>query len=355
MRTGQRPTRACVIELAVHPVDGVMAGFTRRREVRRNVINRRLGVVVVRLVTRDACRYRDVVVTVDMAILAGSWRDGMRACKCPTSLRVIELAIHPVDGVMAGFAGERELRAHVIDRRLGVVVVRLVARDATGLRNVVVAVDVAIGTRARRYGVRSRQCPAGLRVIKLAVHPVNVVVAGFAGERELCAHVIDRSLGVVVVRLVARNAAGLRNVVVAVDVAIATSARRHGMRSRQCPPRLRVIKLAVHPVHGVVAGIAGGWELRAHVIDRSLGVVVIGLVARYASRLGQVVIAVDVAIRALSWRHGMRARQWPTGSGMIELAIHPVHRVVAPFAIRRELRVHVVDRGLGVVVVGLVA
>ena len=56
-----------------------------------------------------------------------------------------------------------------------------------------------------------------------------------------------------------------------------------------------------------MAAFASGREIRARVIDGSLGVVVVGLVARNAGRYGDVVVVVDVAVGAGARGHGVLA------------------------------------------------
>jgi hypothetical protein len=70
-------------------------------------------------------------------------------------LRVIELAIGPLNGVMALLAGSRE--AGVRHRRRRFIEIVLVARNARRVRDVVVVVDVAIDARPRRDGMGTRQ------------------------------------------------------------------------------------------------------------------------------------------------------------------------------------------------------
>jgi len=78
-----------------------------------------------------------------------------------------------------------------------------------------------------------------------------------------------------------------------------------------------VVKLAVHPLHNVMALFTGSWEpLMRHGTGR---VVVIGLMARNASRGGQVVIVVHMAVRACSGRDRMPASQWKSHRVVIEL------------------------------------
>src|SRR4030081_3320405 len=55
-------------------------------------------------------------------------------------------------------------------------------------------------------------------------------------------------------------------------------------------------------------------------------------VASYARSAGQVVVIVDMAVRALPWRHGMPPRQGKTSCGVIELRAHPVICAVTLFA-----------------------
>ena len=88
------------------------------------------------------------------------------------------------------------------------------------------------------------------------------------------------------------------------------------MRTRQRPTGLRVIELAIRPLHGVMALLAGG--RKAGMRHRTLRVVVVGLVARDACGVGDVVVVVDVAIRALPGRHSMRTRKRESGLRVVE-------------------------------------
>lgn len=58
-------------------------------------------------------------------------------------------------------------------------------------------------------------------------------------------------------------------------------------------------------------------------IHRGDRVVVVGLVARNASRGREVVIVVDVAIRTLARRHHMASRQREAHSVVVEARIQP--------------------------------
>ena len=59
-----------------------------------------------------------------------------------------------------------------------------------------------------------------------------------------------------------------------------------------------MVKLAIGPLDGVVTGITSGREPGRRVGYRCGRVVVVGLVARHASRARQAVVVVDVAVRA---------------------------------------------------------
>src|SRR5450631_4493517 len=295
MGIGQRPSGLRVIELAIRPEGRVMALFAGRREA--GVRHRSLRVVVISLVARDAGRDGNVVVVVDVAVGAYPWRVHVRSLQWPAGLRVIELAVRPDARVVALLAGGRETR--VRHRALGIVVIGLVTRNARGVGDVVVVVNVAVGAYPWRIHVRSRQRPAGLRVIELAVRPSGCVVALLAGGRET--RVRHRALGIVVIGLVARNARGVGDVVVVVNVAVGAYPWRIHVQPRQREAGLRVIELAIGPGGGVMALFAGGRE--PSVRHGALGVVVIGLVARNARSVGDVVVVVDVTVRACSRRN----------------------------------------------------
>src|SRR3974377_2572409 len=151
-----------MVKLAVHPVDGVVAGVARGGEVRRDVVHGVRGVVVIVLVTRDAGRAGDVVVAADVAIRARPRGNVMRPGQGPAGGGVVERTIHPVDRVVTTGAGRREVGGDVVHGRLGIVVVVLVTRDASRIGNGVVIVDVAIGAGARGQGMAARQGEARL-------------------------------------------------------------------------------------------------------------------------------------------------------------------------------------------------
>jgi len=185
--------------------------FARRREARMRY--RRGGVVVVLLVARNARRHGDVVVVIGMTLSAR--RGQVLARQRPARRRVIKLAIRPQHGVVALFAGGREAR--VIHRRLRVVVILLMAGNASDHRNVVVVVDVT--GDARRSDVRARQREGRLGMIKGRWLPSGRGMANLTGLRKTQCHVVG-TLGPLEVRQVAGNASRHRDLVVVVDMAV---------------------------------------------------------------------------------------------------------------------------------------
>jgi hydrogenase maturation factor len=150
---------------------------------------------------------------------------------------------------------------------------------------------------------------------------------------------------------VAGHARRTRQVVVVVDVAIGALPRRHGVQSGQLKPGSAVIEDCVQPGAGAVALLTSLREIRRDVIRirRALKVL---QVAGHAGRTRQVVVVIDVAIGALTRRHGMQSRQCKSGSRVIELAIGPSHSVVTLQTSRGETRVrHGADRGVVILLV----
>ncbi len=131
-----------MIEFAIGPDDGVMASLAGGRESGCNVVDWCLGVVVVGLVTGRTCRARQFVIVVHVAL------DARCRCMCPrqrpSRAGVIEFAIGPKNCVVAALASGREAQRDVVDGCLRVVVVRLMARDASRIGDFVVAVHMTL-------------------------------------------------------------------------------------------------------------------------------------------------------------------------------------------------------------------
>ena len=194
-------------------------------------------VVVIRLVATDTSRRQRRVVVVHVAHRARDRR--VEAGQRERRVVVIEGRIRPQHGVVAQFAGGRE--ASMRNRRRGAVKGGLMARNARGDRDVVIAVKVAAG--ARRRQVRPNQRPSRRRVVELSVGPNHRVVAVLAGRRE--SRVRHWGRGVVEVGLMAGNARRNRDVVVVIDVT--AGARRRQVRPRQREARRRVIEGGIRP------------------------------------------------------------------------------------------------------------
>ena len=92
-----------------------------------------------------------------------------------------------------------------------------------------------------------------------------------------------------------------------------------------------MIEGGVRPCGRVMAQLARGREAGRGVgWIRSGGVIL--LMARVAQRAGEVVVIVDVAIRALARRYRVHPRQREAGRSVVKLAVGPEHRVMAVFA-----------------------
>ena len=92
-----------------------------------------------------------VVVIVDMAVGAEPRGHYVRTREGEAGRGMVELAIRPEHGVMALFAGG--WKSAVWYWRGGLVVIRLMAADASRACDAVIVVDVAIGALTRRYRV----------------------------------------------------------------------------------------------------------------------------------------------------------------------------------------------------------
>ena len=170
VRTGQREGRIVVVEGRICPYSRVMAEFARCREA-ASCMGRigRAGVIL--LVAGVAERAVQRVAVVDMAIGTRARRHSVRSGQWEAGGGMIKLAVGPQHRIVAALASSREMRGDMVHRAERRVVVVLVARHASRVRQIVVVADVAIGTRARRNDVRSGQSESRSRVIELPVCP----------------------------------------------------------------------------------------------------------------------------------------------------------------------------------------
>ena len=325
-----------VIERRTRPGGGGMARSARRREARRSVVRIRRAVVV-GLVAADASGRQCRVVVVDVAHHTSHGRSRMEASKREGRVVVIKGRARPVRGAMADIAGRWEAGARV-GRRIGVVVVGLMARNAGRVRGSQSVVPVHVALRAGHREMEARERKPGRRMVKRAAAPVGRGVALIACRREPCLRVI-RSRGPLVVLQMALGAGPAGETVVVIHVALRAGER--GMEPGQCEARGCVIKGGRRPVCRAVAGLASLRET-SRSVRRIRGAVEISQVAADASRVrgGQVVIAIHVALRAL--HGGMEARQREAGGRVIERRIAPRRGAMALLAGLREVRLHVI-------------
>ena len=122
------------------------------------------------------------------------------------------------------------------------------------------------------------------------------------------------------------------------------------MRSGQLESGACVVEGAVSPEDRIVTSLTSGRETRGDMVYRRSGVVVVGLVARYAGRVRDVVVIVDVAICALPRRHRVRSSQGESRAVVIESGVQPRRCVVALIAPLREIRRNVIRVGRSLVV-----
>jgi len=129
-----------------------VTGVAGLREIRRHVIGIGRALEILQ-VAGNTGRAIQTVVVVDVAIGAQPRWHHVQAGQIEARGRVVEGAIGPEVGVVAVLARGRESGCRVRHRGGCVVVIVLVARHATCVRNRVVVVDVAVGTSARRHRV----------------------------------------------------------------------------------------------------------------------------------------------------------------------------------------------------------
>lgn len=240
VRASQGEGCVVVIESGVGPDGRVVTKFARGRETGRGVGRiRRAGVIL--LVARVAECAVERVIVVDVTIRALPRWNSVRPRQLESGAGVVESAIGPENSVMAAFARRGESRRDVVHRRGCIVVIVLVAGDARRAGQVVIVVNVTIGTLARRNGVRSGQGKSGAVVVKSRVQPGRRVVALIACLGEVGRNVI-RIGRALVVSQVATHARRIRDVVVVVDVTVGALARWNGMHSRQREPGAIVIE-----------------------------------------------------------------------------------------------------------------
>src|SRR4029077_13242285 len=268
--------------------------------------------------------------------------DSMGGCEREPGAVVIKRRIKPGAGAVALGAGLREVRRHVIGIRRSLIVLQVTGRAGRAVQ-VVVVVDVAVGTGARRNRVQSGKRGPGAVVVERRIHPVRSVVTGVAGLREIRRHVVGIG-GSLEILQVAGDAGRAGQVVVVVDMAVGAGARRDHVQSGERETGSFVIERGIEPSAGAVTLDAGLREIRSYVIGirRSLEIL---QVAGDAGRAVQVVVVVDVAVGTGARRNRVQSGKRETGAVVVERRIHPVRSVVTGVAGLREIRRHVVGIG----------
>jgi len=196
--------------------------------------------------------------------------------------------------------------------------------------------------------VRTGECEAGAGMVEGCVHPVRGVVTGIASLREVCRHVIRIGRTLIVLQ-VASYTRGAVQAVVVVDVAVGAGSRWYRVQTGERETGAGVVKRRVHPVGGVVTGIASLREVRCDVIRIGRALIVLE-VACDARRAVQAVVVVDVTIGAGSRRNGVHSGERETGAGVVKRRIKPGAGAVALLAGLGEVRRHVIRIGRTLIV-----
>ena len=239
---------------------------------------------------------------------------------------------------MAQFAGLCEPARHVIRIRR-VLEVGQVTRNAGCRRDVVIVVHVAIRTLAWRNRVRSRQREVHGRVVETGGLPGSGRMACLASLWEVAGHMVRVRCTLKILQM-APDARGAVQRVVVIDVTIGALARWHRMHAGQSKSRRGMVKLAVAPLHGVMALLAG--RGKTCVCDRGGGASEIFLVTGETLSGGEVVVIVHVAVDTLPGRHRVAAGQRKPDRGVVELRVQPVVRQVAGCTVGGEMRSDVI-------------
>ena len=326
VRALQRELGRCVIEGRRFPGRAVMALRAIVIELRCGVIGLQCGGEIA-LVTLPAVRVGQLIVSVDVASLAGLGK--VRALQREFGRRVIEGRGFPGDAVMALRAVVIELRGGMIGLQCGCEIA-LVTLPAVRVGQLIVSVDVA---GLAGFGkVRALQREFGRRVIKGRRLPGDAVMALRAVVIELRGGMIGL-LRCGKVAFVALPAVSIADIVISVDVAGLTGLGK--VRALQRELRRRMIEGRGLPGRATMALRAVMIKLRGGMIGL-LRCGKIALVALPAIGIGDIVVAVDVA--GLAWFGPMRTLQRKHGRRMIEGRGLPGDDVVTFRAIVVKLR-----------------
>lgn len=324
MRALQREGRRGVIEGGRFPCGLCVTREAVVAELSGAVIRIR-GRVECCLMALPAVLILQRVVAVHVALLAG---DGhMSALQRERGAVVVERRRFVRDLCVALQAVMAELTGHVI-RRFGLLERRAVAGVTPGVRELVIAVDVA--ALAGQWCVRALEREGRAAMTERGGFPAVAAVALRAVVREFARGVIGifcvDKIGVVTLRAV-----GVGELIVAVYVASFACDTRVFAAEREA--RFVVIQHRRFPRAGGVADGTIVRELARHVIGRQCRVELL-TVARKTIRVLERVIAVCVA--ALAGLGLMPAREREGGRGVVEGRGFPRGVRVAGLAVARE-------------------
>ena len=164
-------------------------------------------------------------------------------------------------------------------------------------------------------------------------------MAGVAGRRQIQRDVARIVRALVILEVTGHASCAVQSVVAA-HVTIGALARRNSVHPSQYEAGGGMVEFTVAPLHSVMALFARGRE--AGVRHRAGRAGEILLVTSNACATAQIVIIVDVAVRALAGRNRVSASQKESSRAVVELGIQPVVGRVARLAGNRELGGNVV-------------
>ena len=214
---------------------------------------------------------------------------------------------------------------------LRALIIRQMTAHACVCGDVVVVVDVAVETDARRIGMRVGERESYRSVIEGRGLPRDCRVALLASLSEASGHVV-RILRALKIRQVTAHARRRGDVVVVVDVAVEADARGIGVRIGQRKAYRRVIKCRRLPGDGGVALLASLRETSRDVV-RVLSALKVLEMAGGAGGGRQIVVVVDMAVQANARWISVGVGQRKSGGGVIKFGIKPGVRTVALLAL----------------------
>jgi len=213
---------------------------------------------------------------------------------------------------VAEFTRSREPGSSVCGSRCPGVILLVTGEARRAIQRVVI-VQMAISALARRDCVRAGQRKARRGVVELAIGPPHSVVTTLACCRE--SRVGHRAGRAGVVLLVTREARRTVQRIVIINVAIRALTRRDGVSTGQWEPGAGVVERRAQPSCGVMAGAASLRKICGRMVwARRTGIVL--LMAPVTRGAVQRVVAVDMAVRALSRRNSVHS-----GKGKARLVV----------------------------------